>query len=334
MNRPGQLLVVGEVNPDIVVRGVPALRFGQAEDLVTSTTLTVGSSVAIMACGAARLGADVKIVGVVGDDDFGRFVVDRLRERGIDTDPVRTAPGRTTGSSVILVDAADAADASDRHILTHLGTMTDLATDDVSDVLLASSSHIHVGSWFLHLSAREHMGERLAAARARGLSTSVDPNDDPDRVWDGGLRAALEHVELLFCNVSEACGISGLADPDEAARALLSRLAPTSTRVGLPAVVLKLGALGARVYQPGIVTAVGAPAVDVVDTVGAGDSLAAGVLFSLLDGQPWPRAIALGVAAGSLSTTSPGGVDAQPFLGSAATIAAELTVRTSLEGAS
>lgn len=331
MNRPGPLLVVGEVNPDIVVRGVPALRFGQAEDLVTSTTLTVGSSVAIMACGAARLGADVRIVGVVGDDDFGRFVVERLRERGIDTSPVRTASGRTTGSSVILVDASD---ASDRHILTDLGTMTDLVADDVSDDLFTSSSHVHVGSWFLHLSAREHMGERLAAARARGLSTSVDPNDDPDRVWDGGLRAALEHVELLFCNVSEACGISGLADPDEAARALLARLAPTSTRAGLPAVVLKLGALGARVYQPGVVTVVDAPAVDVVDTVGAGDSLAAGVLFSLLDDQPWSRAIALGVAAGSLSTTSPGGVDAQPFLGSAATTAAELTVRTILEGAS
>jgi sugar/nucleoside kinase (ribokinase family) len=330
MNASGPLLVVGELNPDVVVRGVPALRFGQAEDVVTSTTLTVGSSAAITACGAARLGAAVRIVGVVGDDEFGRFVVDRLRARGVDTGPVRVAPDRPTGSSVILVDASD---ASDRQILTHLGAMTDLVADDVSDDLITGSSHVHVGSWFLHLSAREQLGGRLAAARARGLSTSVDPNDDPDRTWDGGLQAALEHVELLFCNASEACGLSGLKDPDAAARALLRRLAATSTRAGLPAVVLKLGGAGARVYQHEILTAVDAPAVDVVDTVGAGDSLAAGVLASLLDDEPWPRAIALGVAAGSLSTTSPGGVDAQPFLDLAARAAAELTVRSTLEGA-
>lgn len=328
MDRP-LLLVIGEVNPDIVVQGVPGLRFGQAEDVVQSTTLTVGSSAAIMACGAARLGVRVSLVGVVGDDELGTFVVRRLRERGVDTSSIRVAPGRPTGSSVVLVSAAD---SSDRQILTSLGTITDMVVEDVPDELVAAAAHLHVGSWFLHLSAREQLAGRLALARSRGLSTSVDPNDDPDRTWDSGLQAALQHVELLFCNESEACGLSGLADPDAAARHLLGRIAGDSPRRGLPAVVLKLGAAGARVYQPGVVTSVDAPKVDVVDTVGAGDSLAGGVLAMLLDGQPWPRAIAVGVAAGSLSTTRAGGVDAQPSLPQAAATAAALSVRAQVEG--
>lgn len=331
MSAHPRLLAVGEVNPDVVLRGVPPLRFGQAEDLVTSTTLTIGSSVAIMACGAARLGANVALVGVVGDDEFGRFMLDRLDERGVFTGSVRVAPGRRTGSSVILVDAAD---ATDRQILTDLGTMADLVAADVSDELLAGSVHLHVGSWFLHVGAREELGDRLAAARARGLSTSVDPNHDPDRRWDGGLQRALKHVELLFCNASEACGLTGLADPSAAARTLLSRLATASVRTGLPAVVLKLGADGARVFTTDGVTTVDPPAVDVVDTVGAGDSLAGAVLAALLDGSSWSESLALGVAAGSLSTTSPGGVDAQPHLDRARTVAAGLPVRFRPEGAS
>lgn len=323
------LLVVGEVNPDIVVQGVPRLRFGQAEDVVASTTLTVGSSAAIMACGAARLGASVSLVGVVGEDDLGRFVVRRLQERGVDTTRVRTAAGRPTGSSVVLVSAAD---ASDRHILTSLGSMTDLVVEDVPDDLISAAAHLHVGSWFLHLSAREQLGERLAEARRQGLSTSVDPNDDPDRAWDSGLQSSLQHVELLFCNESEACGISGLGDADAAALHLLTRIAGDSSRVGLPAVVLKLGSAGARVYRQGSVTTVDAPMVDVVDTVGAGDSLAGAVLAMLLEGQPWPRAIAVGVATGSLSTTCAGGVDGQPSHDQAAATAAALSVRTQVKG--
>src|SRR4051812_45500705 len=88
--RAPRVLVLGELNPDIVVTGVPALSFGQREDLPGRTTMTGESSVAITACGIARLGTQVGIVGVVGDDAFGKFMVDRLRDRGIDTDLVRT----------------------------------------------------------------------------------------------------------------------------------------------------------------------------------------------------------------------------------------------------
>ena len=72
----------GEVNPDIVVTAVPDLTFGQREDLTGRTTMTVGSSVAITACGLARLGTPTGLVGVIGDDAFGAFMLAAAAGRG------------------------------------------------------------------------------------------------------------------------------------------------------------------------------------------------------------------------------------------------------------
>lgn len=325
-----RILAVGEINPDIVVRGTRDIHFGQVEDIVEDTSITVGSSVAIMACGAARLGANIRLVGVIGDDYFGEFITAKLRDRDVDVTAVRVVPGTATGSSVILVSAQD---RTDRHILTHLGSMAMLSAGDVTDELIGETDHLHVGSWFLHTNARDGLGERLAFARAQGITTSVDPNHDPDLTWDGGLQAALQHVDLLLCNESEACGLAGIDEPEAAARLLLSRLAPVAGRPGLPAVVLKRGALGAVVFYRDVQMYVAAPVVAVADTVGAGDTLTAAVLVELLSDADWKVTLPLGVAAASQSTTRVGGVDGQPTMNQARSLAASLPV-TIIQGAS
>jgi sugar/nucleoside kinase (ribokinase family) len=74
------LLVIGEANPDLILAGGDVLpAFGQQERLVDSATLTLGGSSTITASGAAKLGLSTAFVGVVGDDVFGRFVLDTLR---------------------------------------------------------------------------------------------------------------------------------------------------------------------------------------------------------------------------------------------------------------
>ena len=89
-NKPIDLVVVGEINPDVVVSDPdPRPVFGQAERLVREIRLTIGSSPAITACAAARLGLRVAMVGVVGDDLFGRFMTAALQERGVDVSAIR-----------------------------------------------------------------------------------------------------------------------------------------------------------------------------------------------------------------------------------------------------
>lgn len=316
-----EVLVIGEVNPDLVVLGVMQLPFGQREDLVGPTTLTIGSSVAITACALSRLGTQVGIVGVIGEDALGALMLDLLTARGVLVDQVRTVIGGRTGSSVILVRGED---SQDRQILTDPGVMSELRADDVDLSRTPGLRHLHVGSWFLHTGAVADLPQLLEHARQQGLSTSLDPNDDPARAWDSYLPLALPHVETLFCNEAEALGVAtvlGAAAPrdaDQAARRLLACLPAGGT------VVLKLGANGATAYTAGAVWHVPAPVVDVVDTIGAGDTLAAAFLYGRLAGQDVGDALRLAVAAGSLSTRRSGGVDGQPTAEQARALASEL----------
>ena len=117
------LLVAGEINPDLILTGDVEPAFGQAEKLVDSADLEVGSSSAIFACGAARLGLKVAFAGVCGDDFFGRFMLAEMTKRGIDISHIVVDPALQTGLSVILNRGGD------RAILTHPGCIAALRAE-------------------------------------------------------------------------------------------------------------------------------------------------------------------------------------------------------------
>jgi sugar/nucleoside kinase (ribokinase family) len=299
------LLVLGDCNPDLILRGgavEPA--FGQAERLIDSADLTIGGSGAITACAAARLGLRTAIAGVLGDDEFGRFMVDALRERGVETTGLVVDTRARTGLSVIL--SRD----QDRAILTFPGAIAALEIGAIDPALLARARHVHVSSFFLQTALTPGLGPVLGEVRRRGGTTSIDPNWDPSERWDGGLLELLEEVDVLLPNAVEAVRIADGVDPFEAAQ----RLAALG-----PLVAVKLGADGALAARAGAdLVNVRAPVVAAaLDAVGAGDSFDAGVLAALLDGQPVERALALGCVCGALSTRAVGGTAAQPTLAEA-----------------
>jgi sugar/nucleoside kinase (ribokinase family) len=136
------VVVIGDANPDLLFRGgdvVPA--FGQQEHVVEEARLMVGGSGAIMACGAARLGLRTAFLGLVGDDPFGRFMLEALRERNVDASVSRVDPDRPTGVTVVL------SRGEDRAMLTALGTIDALRGEDVDLDLLADARHVHVSSY-------------------------------------------------------------------------------------------------------------------------------------------------------------------------------------------
>lgn len=294
------LLVIGEINPDLILRGPDvAPVFGQAEKLVEEATLTIGSSSAIMACGAARLGLRVAFCGLVGDDFFGRFMLDALRARGIDTSAcVVDDRGRPTGISVILAQTG-----GDRAILTHPGNIGDLTIEQIDRSLLARARHLHVGSCFLLDGLRPNLAGLFRDARALGLTSSLDPNFDPSGEWQLG--EILDHCDVFMPNATEALAISG-APNLEAALDELSRRAGS--------VAVKLGEEGAMARRGRQAVRARPLAVEVVDTVGAGDSFDAGFIYGFLSDRSLEESLRLGVACGSLSTTAAGGTTAQPTL--------------------
>ena len=299
MSEPVDLLVLGDANPDLVLTGDVEPAFGQAERLVDEARLTVGGSGAIVATGAARLGLRVGFCGVVGDDPFGRFLRDELDRRGVDVGGLLLDAARPTGVTVVL------ARPTDRAILTHAGTIADLRTDLIDPTRLERARHVHVSSYFLQQSLAPALSALFGRVRARGATTSVDPNWDPSGRWDGGLRDLLGHIDVFLPNATEATRIAGIDELDHAVRAL-------AERAGV--VVAKAGAGGALAAHGDRLVRAAAPAIEALDTTGAGDAFDAGYLASMLAGHPLERSLAIANACGALSTRALGGVDAQPTM--------------------
>lgn len=298
------LLVLGDVNPDLVLSDA-AMRvaFGQAETLVEDAELTIGGSGAIMACAAARLGLHVALAGLIGDDQFGAFMLREVAARGVDMSGVVVDGGVRTGLTVVLNRPGD------RAILTFPGAIAAMTADRVDPGLVGCARHVHVSSFYLQTALAPGLGAVLASARARGATTSVDPNWDPSGAWDGGLWELLPLVDVLLPNAAEACRIVGVPNVEPAAAALAA---------AGPLVAVKLGGDGALAVSAGGGPVVRSPAprdvAEPVDAVGAGDTFDAGMLAGLLAGAPLQEALELACACGALSLRAAGGTAAQPTL--------------------
>jgi sugar/nucleoside kinase (ribokinase family) len=293
------VLVAGEINPDLILTD-PQLepRFGQTEILVEDADLTPGSSSVIFACGASRLGLRVAFIGVAGDDIFGHFMLDALNSCGVDASQVIVDPDQKTGFTVILNRV------SDRSMITHLGTINSLRADQVSDSLLAQARHIHVASYFLQTNLQPGLLDLFKRARNMELSTSLDTNWDPACKWEG-VHDLLPVTNVFLPNENEASALMNTDDVEIAARGLSELSDVVSIKMG------KNGALG--ICNDTIIRISALP-VDVVDTVGAGDTFDAGFIYAFLKGWPLEKSMRLAAVCGSLSTQASGGTAAQPTL--------------------
>ena len=282
------LLVLGDCNPDLLLEVCDdAPRFGQHESLIEAGRLEVGGSASIAACAAARLGMSTALVAAVGDDLFGRFMLDALAARGVDAGACPVLADADTGITVALVRGGD------RAILTAPGAIARLTAAMVPGPLVASARHLHVASYHLLDGLRPGLPELLRAARAAGATVSVDPQGD---VGGGGreqLLALAPQLDVLFVNEAERRGLGELATP---------------------LVVVKRGAAGAVALTADGEVSVRAPAVEAVDTTGAGDAFDAGFLAARAAGMELAEALSLACSCGALSTRALGGVAAQPTL--------------------
>ena len=298
MNKPFDILVAGEINPDLILSGDVVPEFGQVEKLIDSATLTIGSSSAIFACGAARLGLKVALIGVCGDDVFGSFMLNEMQKRDVNIDNVIVRPGGHTGLSVILTRGAD------RAILTHSGLISALQASDISDSLLHQARHLHVASYFLQTALQAELPHLFRHAHSLGLTTSLDTNYDPSEKWLG-FDELLSATNIFLPNEKEAVSLSGDTNVDLAANRLGRKVEMVAVKIGAE------GALGVsqnkKVRVPSI-------PVNVVDTVGAGDSFDAGLLFGHLNDWSLEKSLRLACVCGALSTQKAGGVNGQPTL--------------------
>jgi sugar/nucleoside kinase (ribokinase family) len=235
-------------------------------------------------------------ITLVGRDEFGRMALDRLAESGVDLSKVVEAQTGTKTGATILLHHGD-----HRRILTYPGTMFEMSLADLNIDYLASARHFHLSSLFLHRALQPDLPDLFRELKSRGLTLSLDTNDDPDDKWDGVLPQLLPYVDILLPNKSELCRITRRGNVDEALAELASIV---------PVIVVKCGADGAVVRSGGTRALVPRVPVHPVDTIGAGDSFNAGFLAAWLSGCSVEESARAGNIAGAFATQRPGGTEA------------------------
>jgi ribokinase len=264
------VVVIGSANVDLVWHGE---RLPAPGETVTdgSFVQVLGGKGANQAAAAAALGADVRFVGSVGDDEHGRAVRADLEARGVDCSALGVAPGAPTGVALILVDAG--------------GENLIAVAPGANRLVGAAAAHRAVGAGDVVLCSLEIPVETVEVAVARALETDAYPIVNP-----APPRAAVRGA-VLTPNEHECARLGGV-------EALLEHA---------PAVVVTRGAAGAVLHRSGRPPVEQEPfAVDVVDTTGAGDAFNGALAWAVALGEPLVTAVRLATAAGALATRAVG----------------------------
>jgi sugar/nucleoside kinase (ribokinase family) len=287
--------VVGELNLDLVLYGLPGHFELDREHLASNLSLTLGSSSAIFAHNFALLGNRVGFHSAVGDDPLGELCLERLIESGVDVSAVRKFPGKQTGITVILPQPEK------RFILTYPGVMAEMCFEDLDLTRILDARHLHLSSYFLQKALRPRVPDLFRLAKEAGLSTSLDTNDDPDDRWERDVLEVLPWVDALLPNEYEACRLARTDDPVLALEFLAARVR---------LVVMKRGEKGVLARRGSEILEAPTHRVAAVDTIGAGDSFDAGFLHRFIRGATLKECLRYGNLTGALSTTRSGGTEA------------------------
>lgn len=287
-----RFLVVGDVNVDIVLRGLPSLPIPGREILCEDFSMLLGGSAANCARWLAGLGAHVDFWGKVGGDALGEFAIQQLAQCGIDTSGVIVDSAISTGVCVALPYAGD------RALLTYMGTIDALTLAELPLDRLGDYTHLHSASIFLQRGLQPGFADLFRAAKEAGLTTSLDSGWDPEERWQVDAAGLLSQVDIFLPNEVEALHIARTSSVEEAAAAL-------SQYAGM--LVVKRGRDGALAQTGEAVHHAPAFEIDVVDTTGAGDCFNAGFLYARVEqGRALPDALRFANACGAIGATTPG----------------------------
>jgi len=295
---------------DIVCFGVPLVEIMRTKiDIPMNNPGTFegpfpSGDTAIMIGAAAKMGAKTALFGVVGEDDFGDCIIQRLANDGVDTRFLRAVPFETTGIAFV----AYFGDGSRKFVFTAPNSAARLlCEDDVCPQVLSNTKWLHVSGFPLSISPS------ICAAVEKALSligpdvkVSFDPNLRPEVMKGGEIRRlcdkVLERCDLFLPSAGEAAFFTGRDNDDEGCR----HIAQTGKLV-----VLKNGKDGCVVYNmsgDSDISRLAVPSypVDEIDPTGAGDAFSAAFITALCEGRNPADAARFANALGALSVTKQG----------------------------
>lgn len=284
------IVVLGDMNVDIMGRVRTWPKPGD-DCLARKLEMHVGGVGANCALGLAGWGVPVRMVGRVGRDVFGEYVLEVLDRRAVD---VRWA--QRTGDALTGMFYINVTPDGERTFFGSRGANELIGMPPRLPALLRNASAAHLaGHSFLNSGPARAAKQILNAIHARGGWVSLDVGMEPSRAIPRKILQMAGTVDILLLSLDEAAALTGTREPLKAFAELRGR--------GAREVVLKLGKRGCLVSDGGKPLVVPSFAVRTVDSTGAGDAFVAAYLQARLRGWPTIEGALVGNAAGALAAT-------------------------------
>jgi sugar/nucleoside kinase (ribokinase family) len=290
--------------PDVISFGIlvadlvayPVIEFPSWGKLVLADniTLSTGGGASNTATDMCKLGVDAGIVGRVGNDGLGEFIVNRLTETGLDTTGIKCDPHVGTSSCIVLTHP----DGERCFVYSH-GANSCLKTDDLDFSKLDKCKVLHVGSaMVLPQIDGQPAADFMKEIKKHGVLTVVDTAWDDSGKWLELVGPYLPYTDFFVPSIDEAIMLSGKNEPAEIAKFFMN--------AGAKTIVIKLGDKGSYLRSETEEIFALPFKVNPVDCTGAGDAFVAGFITALVKGWPLSKAIKFANAVGALATTGIG----------------------------
>lgn len=305
------IAVIGSITADLFIRSAtPLTGLGgdgfRSRNLIFAEapiTVSMGGNGGNSAYVLAGLGMPIALYGAVGRDLFGDYLLNVLRQRGVDLSAVLRSAQHATSTSTIIMS-----DTSNQVVFHHLGSTVCAGLDDVPSDRLASMDALLISGYPLVAKLRAGgFAAALEQVRAGGGITALDIGPAiGEPVTLSEITPLLPNIDYLIANTHELEVLTGVEDRQNAAQRLMAS--------GATRIVVKQGHSGVTAFAPGDHIHVDAFSVDANISVGAGDSFNAGLIYGLQQRWPLPQALRFANAVAALVVSGPRGVLGSPTL--------------------
>ena len=288
------VLCLGQFTADVVVKSVERIPKRGKSEFIDKIELHNGGCACNTAVALAKIGIKTGVMGKVGRDGFGDFLVKLMGSCGLDLRGLKKDPNIGTSSTVVLVSPD-----GERTFLHYSGANADLTVDDIDFNLAKEAKILHLApTYLLPQLDGEPTAQILKEAKEMGLRTSLDTAWDARGQWLNLIEPSLPYIDIFLPNLEEARMISGISNIREIARFFRSD--------GVKIMGLKMGKKGCYIQAENKEFRIPAFHVKVVDTTGAGDGFVAGFLTGIVKGWDLKLTGEFANAVGGCAVTSVG----------------------------
>jgi len=287
-----EITCIGILVADLV--GGPLVAYPSKGKLVTVENMGLynGGCATNTGIALARLGIETQVLGMVGSDGLGDFLINLLKREGVDIQGITRSTTKNTSATMVILN-----EGGERSFIHYIGANGEFGIDNINFELLKNTKIAHIAGSFLMSEFDGHeTAETLKILKKMGIMTSLDTAWDSTGKWLAIIEECLPYIDIFIPSLDEAQMISGKVKPEDIAEFFLL--------YGIRTVVLKMGEMGSfaedskeRIYMPAF-------RADVKDTTGAGDAFVGGFLAGVARGLDLKESLRLGNALGALCVMS------------------------------